>query len=213
MTIYEQKLQGFSARDFRARLGGLSNSCLHSLIGSGKLRVVYVGSKIIILKEELERILQEGLPGRGKKGARRDDAEMHRPGSRGCREPGREGVLAEGLERLRKYNTPRRSSSSNARVPLWPGAISRAPGRRPRRRNGEGPVRPAIPSPRLRRQAELIHALGPRPLASLLAELAAGAPIEERLEVYARLPAGLIKAYRGDVDRTELLAIRGGRCS
>ncbi|WP_395697915.1 hypothetical protein [Methylocella sp.] len=53
-------------------------------------------------------------------------------------------------------------------------------------------MKPAIPSPRLRRQAEAIHALGPRPLASLLAELAAGAPFEDRVEAYARLPAALI---------------------
>lgn len=66
-------------------------------------------------------------------------------------------------------------------------------------------------SPRLRRQAEAIHALGPRPLASLLAELLAGAPIEDRVEAYARLPAALIALYGGDRDRTELLALRGGR--
>ncbi len=71
-------------------------------------------------------------------------------------------------------------------------------------------MKPAIPSPRLRRQAEAIHRLGPRPLASLLAEIVAGAPIEERLEIYSRLPAELIVAYGSDRDRTELLVVR--RC-
>lgn len=72
-------------------------------------------------------------------------------------------------------------------------------------------MKPAIPSPRLRRQAELIHALGPRPLASLLAEIAAGAAIEERLEIYSRLPAEFIALYGGDRDRSEIVALPGGR--
>jgi hypothetical protein len=45
----------------------------------------------------------------------------------------------------------------------------------------------AIPDARLRRLAGQIHSLGPYPLAHLLAELAAGAPLGSRLEAYAAL--------------------------
>jgi hypothetical protein len=58
----------------------------------------------------------------------------------------------------------------------------------------------SIPDARLCRLAEQIHSLGPYPLAHLFAELVDGAPLEPRLEVYARLaPLGFfICAHNGD---------------
>jgi hypothetical protein len=44
-----------------------------------------------------------------------------------------------------------------------------------------------------------LHALGPYPLYHFIDEIERGADVRDRLEVYARLPAGFIKAYRGDV--------------
>ena len=55
-----------------------------------------------------------------------------------------------------------------------------------------------IPRERLRQLARRIHALGPRPLYELLRDLEAGAPLHERLERYAALPADFIKALDGD---------------
>jgi hypothetical protein len=51
---------------------------------------------------------------------------------------------------------------------------------------------------RLAYLAGRIHALGPRPLCELFHELQAGAPLHERLERYAALPADFIKALGGD---------------
>jgi hypothetical protein len=53
---------------------------------------------------------------------------------------------------------------------------------------------------RLRQLAERIHALGPRPLFELLAELEDGAELQPTLEAYARLErlAGFIRDHGGD---------------
>jgi hypothetical protein len=55
-------------------------------------------------------------------------------------------------------------------------------------------------TPRLCLLAARVHALGPGPLAHLLAELAAGARPMERIEAYARLEplAGFIAALDGN---------------
>ena len=62
---------------------------------------------------------------------------------------------------------------------------------------------------RINHLASRIHALGPRPLAELLNEVAAGRDLFERLEVYAALPADVIKAFGGDV-LPALRALDGG---
>jgi hypothetical protein len=51
---------------------------------------------------------------------------------------------------------------------------------------------------RLRCLAPRIHALGEGPLFYLLREIAGGANVVDAAERYARLPADLIRAYRGD---------------
>lgn len=51
-----------------------------------------------------------------------------------------------------------------------------------------------LPRERLRHLARQTHRLGERPLYELFAELDAGADLAERLEIYARLPVGLIDA-------------------
>jgi hypothetical protein len=62
------------------------------------------------------------------------------------------------------------------------------------------PKPPAIATARMRRLAQQIHTLGPRPLYEPLKELQAGAPLEERLERYAALSemAPFIRALGGD---------------
>jgi hypothetical protein len=57
---------------------------------------------------------------------------------------------------------------------------------------------PALPRERLACLARRIHALGERPLYELFRELEAGAPLHERLERYAALPADFIAALGGD---------------
>ncbi len=58
----------------------------------------------------------------------------------------------------------------------------------------------AIPIARLRYLSARVHSLGPRPLFELLSELAAGAPLGERLEAYAALAplADFIRDHGGD---------------
>lgn len=75
-----------------------------------------------------------------------------------------------------------------------------------------------IPDARLRHLARRLHALGERPLYELLRELAAGADLIERLEVYADLPGDLIAAFNGDrlpelraIDRKSVLMRAVGR--
>jgi hypothetical protein len=68
---------------------------------------------------------------------------------------------------------------------------------------------------RLRLLAARIHALGERPLYELLVELDRGAPLEPRLEAYARLAplAGFIRDHGGDrlPPRARLLRTGGRR--
>jgi hypothetical protein len=51
---------------------------------------------------------------------------------------------------------------------------------------------------RLRLLAERLHALCPRPTYELLKELIAGAPLAERLEVYAAVDREVLCALGGD---------------
>jgi len=51
---------------------------------------------------------------------------------------------------------------------------------------------------RLQRFAQRLHALGPAPLFHFLDEVERGADLRATLEIYAELPADLIKAYDGD---------------
>jgi hypothetical protein len=67
------------------------------------------------------------------------------------------------------------------------------------RRNFKARARtPVLPPARLRYLARQVHALGERPLYELLRELQQGAPLEERLEVYARLGGDFIRELDGD---------------
>jgi hypothetical protein len=63
---------------------------------------------------------------------------------------------------------------------------------------------------RLRRLAAALHALGPRPLFEFLREVEAGADVRARLEVYARLPAGFVRANGGDQFPPVAFAVNGG---
>jgi hypothetical protein len=63
---------------------------------------------------------------------------------------------------------------------------------------------------RLQHIARRIHALGPRPLYELLRELVAGADALDRIEVYGRLDADVVRAL-GGAEFPPLLSIRGGR--
>lgn len=56
----------------------------------------------------------------------------------------------------------------------------------------------AVERTRLRYLARKIHKLGERPLYELLLELSSGAPLYDRLERYAALPADFIAANGGD---------------
>jgi hypothetical protein len=60
-------------------------------------------------------------------------------------------------------------------------------------------IYPLLPRERLRRLTAEIYALGPRALFELFAELQDGAPLQSRLEAYARLAplAGFIEAHGG----------------
>jgi hypothetical protein len=57
----------------------------------------------------------------------------------------------------------------------------------------------SIPLVRLQYLAARLHALGPRPTYELLRELAAGADLLNRLEVYARLDPDMVRALGADV--------------
>ena len=70
----------------------------------------------------------------------------------------------------------------------------------------------AVERDRLNYLAKRIHQLGERPLFELLVELSSGAPLRERLECYAALPADFIAALDGD-RLPPLRSIRGGRKS
>jgi|SRR5664279_1923154 len=63
---------------------------------------------------------------------------------------------------------------------------------------------------RLKRLAEALHALGPKPLFHFLNELERGADLRLNLEEYATLPGDLIRQYHGDRFATSLHAIDGG---
>jgi hypothetical protein len=56
-----------------------------------------------------------------------------------------------------------------------------------------------------------LHALGPKPLAHFLQELERGADFRQLLEIYADLPADLIRHYRGDQFAPSLRAVEGPR--
>lgn len=57
----------------------------------------------------------------------------------------------------------------------------------------------SIPDVRLQYLAARLHALGPRSTYELFRELAAGADLFIRLEVYARLDPEIVRALGGDV--------------
>jgi hypothetical protein len=64
---------------------------------------------------------------------------------------------------------------------------------------------------RLRRLAAALHELGPRPIYEFLREVEAGADVRARLEAYARLPAGFVRANGGDKFPSAAFAVTGGR--
>lgn len=68
-----------------------------------------------------------------------------------------------------------------------------------------------LPSARLRRDAEAVHALGPLSMAYMLDELLAGADVERTIRAYRDLPGEFIAAYGADRDRPRLFAVGGGR--
>jgi hypothetical protein len=69
---------------------------------------------------------------------------------------------------------------------------------------------PSIPDVRLQRLAARLHALGPRSTYELLRELAAGADLFIRLEVYARLDPDVVRALGGDVLPIDYLPVIDG---
>jgi len=83
----------------------------------------------------------------------------------------------------------------------------------PRPQRGGRVLAPAAPRERLAYLARKIHRLGERPLLELFVELAAGAPLHERLERHAELPADFIAANDGDRLSSSPRSIRGGRNS
>jgi hypothetical protein len=60
----------------------------------------------------------------------------------------------------------------------------------------------------LRQLASHLHHLGPRPVFELLAEVAQGAPLIERLERYAQLDPEIVHAVGGDVLPPTVLRIK-----
>ncbi len=64
---------------------------------------------------------------------------------------------------------------------------------------------------RLRRLASALHELGPRPIYEFLREVEAGADVRARLEIYAALPAGFVRANGGDEFPPTAFALTGGR--
>jgi hypothetical protein len=65
---------------------------------------------------------------------------------------------------------------------------------------------------RLQCLAGRLHALGPRPTYEFLKEVAAGADLLDRLEVYARLDPDFIRAFGGDILPIDRMAVvEGGR--
>ena len=68
----------------------------------------------------------------------------------------------------------------------------------------------SIPLVRLQYLAGRLHALGPRPTYELLRELAAGADLLNRLEVYARLDPDMVRALGADVLSIDYLYLVDG---
>jgi hypothetical protein len=66
---------------------------------------------------------------------------------------------------------------------------------------------------RLRRLAAALHRLGERPLYEFLREVEAGADVRARLEVYAQLPIGFVRANGGDRFPPVAYAVAGGRAN
>jgi len=66
---------------------------------------------------------------------------------------------------------------------------------------------------RLRRLAVALHELGPRPIYEFLREIEAGADVRARLEAYARLPAGFVRANGGDKFLPISFGMEGGRAN
>lgn len=72
--------------------------------------------------------------------------------------------------------------------------------------------RPHLPDARLRLLAARVHALGERPLFELFRELADGADLPSRLEVYARMDAATIATLGGrDLPEPLRVATEGRR--
>jgi hypothetical protein len=69
----------------------------------------------------------------------------------------------------------------------------------------------ALADLRLSRLACALHALGPRPIYEFLREIESGADMRARLEVYARLPAGFVRANGGNKFAPTAFAVTGGR--
>lgn len=68
----------------------------------------------------------------------------------------------------------------------------------------------SIPDIRLQYLAARLHALGPRPTYELLREVAAGADLFNRLEVYGRLDRDIVRALGGDVLPVDYLLVIDG---
>ncbi len=60
-------LRGYPTIEARQRLGGMSHTKFHELIRDGHLRVIHIGSRIVVPEAEIARILRDGVPGRGKR--------------------------------------------------------------------------------------------------------------------------------------------------
>jgi hypothetical protein len=71
----------------------------------------------------------------------------------------------------------------------------------------------AIDPARLRHLATRLHSLGPRGLFEFLREIEAGADVRTRLDVYARIPAGFVRANGGDKFPPTAFAVTGGRAN
>src|SRR5262245_59547827 len=70
----------------------------------------------------------------------------------------------------------------------------------------------SIPVVRFQRLAAQLHALGPRPTYELLKEIAAGAPLLERLETYAGLDPNIVRSLGADrMSPLPFTIIRGDR--
>jgi hypothetical protein len=68
----------------------------------------------------------------------------------------------------------------------------------------------SISAVRLQRLVARLHALGPRPMYELVRELAAGADLFDRLEVYSRLDPHIVRALGGDLLSIDYLQVIEG---